>query len=157
MTAPTQYVTLGAPGNVFAVPVDRVRQILALQPSVPLPRAPRHFIGLIDLRGHSVPVIDLRQRLDMPGVEDTANTRILVLDMQPGETENWIGIKTDNVFEVTQLDADSFEDPQQTGLSWCSDLVSGIARRNGSFVTVLDTERLLASDIAVDRADLQAA
>ena len=157
MTTAIQYVTLGAPGTVFAVPVGRVRQILDLQPALPLPRAPVHFLGLIDLRGHSVPVIDLRRKLGMPDVADTADTRILVLDVDGGQTGNWIGIKTDQVFEVTHLDPDSFEDPQQTGLAWCSGVVAGIAHRNGSFVTVLDTDHLLAPDVAEGQADPKAA
>ncbi len=66
-----QYVTLGVADDLFAVPVDRVQEILEPQPIAGMPHAPADFLGVIDVRGQSVPVIDLRLRLAMPPAEDT--------------------------------------------------------------------------------------
>lgn len=143
MSDQAQYVTLGAAGSLFAVPVERVQQILETQPITLIPQAPADFLGLIDLRGQTVPVMDLRTRLGVPVADDTPNTRIVVLDVQVGSVTRWLGIKTDRVFEVTGLDDDTMETPDDMGTRWHTAYVSGIGRRNGAFVAVLDMDSLL--------------
>lgn len=142
MSDQAQYVTLGAANSLFAVPVERVQQILETQPITLIPRAPADFLGVIDLRGQTVPVMDLRTRLGLPTAEDTPNTRIVVLDVQVGSVTRWLGIKTDRVFEVTGLDDDILENPNDMGPSWHTAHVSGVGRRDGAFVAVLDMDRL---------------
>ena len=144
MADQTQYVTLGAADSLFAVPVARVQQILETQAVAVMPQAPADFIGMIDVRGQSVPVIDLRLRLALPTTADTHNTRIIVLETRVGESLRWLGLKTDRVFEVTALDEDRLEGPPDVGASWRSDYVAGVGRRNGAFVTVIDLDRLFA-------------
>ena len=60
MNDDNQYVTLGAGGEVFAAPVETVREILDLRPITALPNAPPYLDGMIDLRGRTIPVVDLR-------------------------------------------------------------------------------------------------
>ncbi|RBO52599.1 chemotaxis protein CheW [Rhodovulum sp. BSW8] len=151
MADQTQYVTLGAADSLFAVPVERVQQILETQSIAAMPHAPADFLGMIDVRGQSVPVMDLRKRLALPAAEDSHSTRIMVLDARVGEAPRRIGLKTDRVFEVTALDADTMEAPPDLGASWRTEFVAGVGRRNGAFVTVLDLDRLFAA------ADLPAA
>jgi purine-binding chemotaxis protein CheW len=74
-------VTLGIEREVFGVPVDSVLEILDMQPVFRVPEAPAYMLGLIDLRGRSVPVLDLRTKLGLPSVAPTETTRILVLEV----------------------------------------------------------------------------
>lgn len=150
MSANSQYVTLGVAADLFAVPVERVQEILEPQPIARMPHAPVDFLGVIDVRGQSVPVIDLRTRLGMAAVDDTENTRILVLDVSIGNATGKLGLKADRVFEVTGLDDNAIEPPPQIGARWRADCVAGVGRRNGTFVTVFDLDRLFAlQDIAI--------
>lgn len=142
MSDQAQYVTLGAASTLFAVPVERVQQILETQPITLIPQAPADFLGVIDLRGQMVPVMDLRTRLGVPAAADTPNTRIVVLDARIGSMTRWLGLKTDRVFEVTGLDDDTMENPSDMGAMWHTAFVSGVGRRNGAFVVVLDMDRL---------------
>ena len=134
MTEHKQYVTLGVAESLFAVPVTRVQEILEPQPFARMPRAPMDFLGIIDVRGQSVPVIDLRLRLGMPAADDTLDTRIIVLD-----------IAIDRVFEVAELDG-PLEPPTKIGSRWSTDCIAGVGRRNGAFVTVLDLDQLFSQD-----------
>lgn len=148
-----QYVTLGIAEEVLAVPVEQVQEILELQPMSRLPHAPAHLLGMIDVRGKGVPVIDLRLELGFEQTEDTENTRVIVLDVTVGEDKLTFGLKTDRVFEVTTLDEDDLESPPEIGVKWRSDFILGIGRRNGNFVTVLDVKRLFtANDAAMMKA-----
>ena len=148
MAEHAKYVTLGAADNVFAVPVDHVQQILENQPVTAMPEARADFSGLIDLRGRTVPVMDLRTRLGLHAAADTPATRIVVMDVKVGAMTRWIGLKADRVFEVTHLDDGATEQAEDMGAAWQDISVMAVGRRNGTFVSVLDLDRLFArSDV----------
>ena len=140
-----QYVTLGVANERFAVPVERVREILQVQPVARMPNAPPHFLGMIDVRGQSVPVVDMRQKLGLGECRDNENTRIIVLQVAVDGRDIVLGLKTDRVFEVTVLDGGQLERPPEIGTKWQSDCIAGIGRRDGAFVTVFDLSRLFGT------------
>jgi purine-binding chemotaxis protein CheW len=143
MSQNAQYVTLGVAKEIFAAPVERVREILDMRPIARLPQAPANLLGMIDVRGQGVPVLDLRLTLALDPAEDSENTRIVVLVINTGNGETTVGLRTDRVFEVTVLDDDRIEPPPAVKGNWSGDCIAGIGRRNGAFVTVLDLDRLL--------------
>jgi purine-binding chemotaxis protein CheW len=143
MAERSQYVTLGVADEVFAAPVARVQEILDMRPIARLPRAPQNLLGMIDVRGQGVPVLDLRLTLAMPAAPDTENTRIVVLSVEGPEGPVVLGLRADRVFEVTVLDSDALDPPPAVSANWSGHCIEGIGRRNGQFVTVLDLDRLL--------------
>ena len=96
-----QFVTLGLDKEIFAVPVELVREILDMRQPFRIPEAPAHLAGLIDVRGQAVPVIDLRLKLGLPPRDAAADTRILVIDVPIGARSLSLGLIADRVFEVT--------------------------------------------------------
>ena len=84
MAEQAQYVTIGVANELFAAPVAKVQEILDMQVIARLPRAPDHLLGIIDVRGEGVPVLDLRLTLGLPAATDTENTRIVVLAVTDG-------------------------------------------------------------------------
>jgi len=140
-----QYVTLGVAEERFAVSVERVREILQVQPIARMPNAPPYFLGMIDVRGQGVPVVDLRLKLGLGEGHDTENTRIIVLQVVVDGRDLTLGLRADRVFEVTVLDGDHLDPPPEIGTRWRSDCIAGIGRRNGGFVTVFDLSRLFAA------------
>jgi len=145
MSDMAQYVTLGIASDLLAVPVERVQEILEVQPISRLPHAPAYLLGMIDVRGQGVAVIDLRLKLGLEPTADTENTRIVVLNASVAGRDSTFGLKTDRVFEVTVLDDSSLEPPPEIGVKWRSEFIAGIGRRNGAFVTVLDLGQLFAT------------
>jgi purine-binding chemotaxis protein CheW len=152
-----QFVTLGLDHEVFAVPVELVREILDMRQPFRIPEAPAHLAGLIDVRGQAVPVIDLRLKLGLSPREAGTDTRILVLDVPVEGRFLSLGLIADRVFEVTALDPDSIAPPPDIGTAWRCDYIRGIGRRGDTFVVIFDLSRLLSrEDVAVLRgADLQ--
>lgn len=148
-----QFVTLGLDEEVFAVPVELVREILDMRPPFRIPEAPPHLAGLIDVRGQAIPVIDLRLKLGLTPREASADTRILVLDVPVADRVLSLGLVADRVFEVTALDPGSIAPPPDIGTTWQCDYIEGIGRRGDSFVVIFDLSRLLSSE---DVALLQA-
>jgi len=148
VTDDASFVTIGIDREVFAVPVETVLEILELRPVFRIPEAPAHLMGLIDVRGRAVAVIDLRTRLGLPRVAADDNTRIVVLDVAIEGRRLALGLVADRVFEVITLDTRQIEQPPDIGMRWHSDYIRGIGRRLDSFVVVLDLVRLFSGDAA---------
>jgi purine-binding chemotaxis protein CheW len=144
-----QFVTLGIDREVFAVPVETVLEILDMRTLFRVPEAPPHLAGLIDVRGRGVPVIDLRIKLGLPGVEVTDGTRIMVLEVPVTGRQLVLGLVADRVFEVAPLDDGRIDPPPDIGARWNSDYIRGVGRRGDNFVVVFDLARLFSDDAAV--------
>ncbi|MCQ4163061.1 chemotaxis protein CheW [Roseomonas sp. GC11] len=140
-----QFVTLGLDGEVFAVPVNLVREILDSRRITRLPEAPMHVLGLIDVRGRSVPVMDLRACLGMASSGCTEHTRILVLEVASQGQPRVLGLMVDRVFEVRALDSATLEAPPDLGRNWRSEHLLGIGRQGDDFVLLLDIDRMFAA------------
>ena len=153
MAERAQYVTLGVAEELFAAPVEKVQEILDMRPIARLPQAPDTLLGMIDVRGQGIPVVDLRLTLGLPAMPDNENTRIIVLALtgQSGGDLR-LGLRADRVFEVTILDEGELDPPPAVSGAWSGHCIAGIGRRNGRFVTVLDLERLLGSFEAASQA-----
>lgn len=143
MSESVDVVTFNAERSLYAVPVVRVQEILDLRPVAAMPNAPAHLVGIIDLRGANIPVVDLRRLLGRPEGEDTAQSRILVVWVAHGADRVVIGIKTDRVIEVTALDEPQLRPLAEADLlRWSGSAIAGIGRRKGEVVSVLDLDRL---------------
>ena len=153
-TNPTSnYVTLGVGDEIFAVDVAIVREILAYRTVAHLPNAPPFLVGVIDVRGCTVPVISLRLKLGLPAVSITDDTRILVLEIDVKGRQLVVGLLADQVFEVAEFEIDQLEAAPDVGVRWKSEYIRGIGRLRGEFVIIFDMEHLLSSE---DVASLQA-
>lgn len=141
----SQFVTFSLDNEVFAVPVSVVREILDHEDAFKIPHGPEYLLGLRDVRGQGVPVIDLRLRLGMTRTEKTPHTRALVLDVPIGEKTLTLGLVADRVFEVIPFRDDEIEGAPDIGVRWPSDYIAGVVRRNGGFVVIVDLARLFSS------------
>jgi len=149
-----QFVTLGIEREVFGVPVEAVLEILDMQPLFRVPEAPPYMLGLIDLRGRSVPVLDLRTKLGLPAIAPTETTRILVLEVEVSGRALVLGLVADRVFEVMALAAGEIEPAPDIGVRWRSDYIRGVAHTAAGFVVLFNLETLLtaADAAAIDQA-----
>lgn len=143
MTACTDFVTLSLDDTLYGIPVDRVREILDMRPASPMPNAPAHLLGIIDLRGDNVPVVDMRILFGMAAKPDTPQTRILVVLLQHDGKDVVLGLRTDQVIDVAQLDEGGMR-PLSEGqkLAWDGVSVLGIGRRNGAMISIIDLDGL---------------
>ena len=152
--ATTNYVTLGVGDEIFAVDVAIVREILAYRTVAHLPNAPPFLVGVIDVRGCTVPVIALRLKLGLPAVSIIDDTRTLVLEIDVKGRQLVVGLLADQVFEVAEFEIDGLEAAPDVGVRWKSEYIRGIGRLRGEFVIIFNMEHLLSSE---DVASLQAA
>ena len=146
MADTTQYLTLGIDGDHFGIDIRSVREILDMQPISRLPHAPPFLLGMIDVRGTSYPVVDLRTKLGLDRAAPSEATRIIILDVTVNRRTIGVGFVADRVFEVTCLDEGQLEAAPDVGGKWESSYIAGIGRKGETFVVVFDLETLMRSD-----------
>jgi purine-binding chemotaxis protein CheW len=135
-------LTLGLGGDVFAVETATVHEVLDLVPLTEVPGAAAHLRGLINVRGRVVPVVDLKTRFGMGRTEDTQDTRIIVIEAPLRGTVATVGLLADHVFEVAELPAASLDNVPRLGMTWPSEFIRALAKREDDVVVVMDVERL---------------
>lgn len=145
-----QFVTFGLDEETFAVPVQVVREILDHEEAFKIPNGPDYMLGLRDVRGQGVPIVDLKLRLGMAGTKPTPHTRVLVLDIPIDGRILTLGMVADRVFEVTAFRPEEMEEAPDIGVSWPSDYIDSVVRGENGFVVIVDLARLLSgSDAAM--------
>lgn len=132
------YCTFQLAGDLFGVEVGRVQEVIREQPFTPVPLAPPHVAGLLNLRGQIVPAIDLRRRLGIPDSTGSPRTNVLVLD-----AEGPISLLVDEVGEVTNVTHDSFEECPDTLRTAAREFLRGVHKLTNGLLLVLDLDRVL--------------
>ena len=148
MSDEAQFVTFALGDEVFAVPVEVVREILDHEDPFKIPNGPEYLLGLRDVRGQGVPVMDLRLKLGLTKTVPTTHTRVLVMDIPLSERMLTLGMVADRVFEVTPFRKDQIEQAPDIGSKWRSDYIAGVVRREQGFVVLVDLASLLSDNDA---------
>lgn len=144
-TGPLQTIVFGIDDALFALPIGVVREILDHRTGFRVPNAPDWLIGLCDVRGQSVPMVDFRICLGLAPVAATLATRVLVVEADTRGTRPLdIGLVVDRVVDVTDWPREAIEPVPDTGTAWRSRHVTGVLRRDGGFVGLLDLAGILA-------------
>jgi purine-binding chemotaxis protein CheW len=126
-------------GSPYAVPVERVREIVRVRPIIPVPRVPAHVRGVISLRGEILQVVDLRLRLDLRAAETGRSSRIVVAHAADGEVA---GLLVDGVSEVLSVPEAALR-PAAAGEAGN---VETLCVRGDRFVSLIDLDRVLKFD-----------
>ncbi len=143
------YLTFDLGDQTLGVEVRHVREIIDPQKITRLPNAPMDVLGVVDVRGTSVPIIDLRARLGLPHTEFGGEERIVVLEIGPDRKP--LGVEADRVRNVDQITAAEIEPVPGTGAgSWDARVLQGLWRRGDDLVVLVDLDRILGSGDEID-------
>jgi purine-binding chemotaxis protein CheW len=136
-------VTFRLERESFAVPIDRVREVVRVTEITRVPEAPPHIRGVTNLRGRVLPVVELRTRLGLTPAVTTPSSRILVVESHG----RLLGLLVDGVSRVVKLPSSSVVPPPEEVLSDRTDYIPGVARMGDLLLILLDLDRaLLLSD-----------
>jgi purine-binding chemotaxis protein CheW len=141
-----QYVTFSLGEELFGVEVARTREILSLTPVTKVPQTPDYLLGVINLRGQVVPVVDMRLKLGLPAGAETEDTCIIVVDvLVDGETIT-VGALADAVREVMDIRSDQIEPPPRLGTRLKTEFITGMGKVDEQFMILLNIDRIFNSD-----------
>ncbi|MBF0627763.1 MAG: chemotaxis protein CheW [Magnetococcales bacterium] len=133
-------------GDLFAIPVHVVCDILDLLPVTGVPTARPDVNGLINVRGRVVPLMDLGMRIGLPAATTSEESRFVVIEMTIDGEETLVALRADKVHEVAEFESLLSEEVPRIGLRCRTEFIRAVGRRQGRFVMVLDLERVFASD-----------
>lgn len=128
-------------GEAYGIDIFRVNEIIRLREITPIPGTEFHVRGLVNLRGKTIPVVDLRARFGVDAGNDEETMRIIVVESERGN----VGIVVDEVREVITLKPEQVENTPPLVASVSTEFVRGVAKQSNSLITLLDLDKALAA------------
>jgi len=137
-----QWVTFRLDGETYGINVMQVQEVLRYTEIAPVPGAPEYVLGIVNLRGNVVTVIDTRKRFGLQPCNVTDNTRIVIIESD----KQVIGILVDSVAEVVYLHASEIETAPNVGNDETSKFLQGVCNRENELLILVDLNKLLSPD-----------
>lgn len=137
-----QWVTYRLGGETYGINVMQVQEVLRYTEIAPVPGASPHVLGIINLRGSVVTVIDTRMRFGLPPVDVTEHTRIVIIETQ----NHVIGIMVDSVAEVVYLRQSEIDTAPSVGNDESARFIQGVCHKDGELLILVDLDKLLTDD-----------
>ena len=143
----SQYLTFICAGEEYGIDILRVQEIKGWEGATHVPHTPAYVLGVMNLRGLIVPVIDLRTRFNFEQRAFNASTVVIVVRVQCAMAEKTVGVVVDAVSEVYTFPGESILPPPEMGERIDGSCISGLANAGDKMVMLLDIDRLIASSI----------
>jgi purine-binding chemotaxis protein CheW len=140
-----QYVTFSLGEELFGVEVTRAREILSVTPVTKVPQTPGYLLGVINLRGQVVPVVDMRLKLGLPVSEETEDTCIIVVEVLVDGESIIVGALADAVREVLEIRTDQIEPAPRLGTRLKTEFISGMGKVGEQFLILLNIDQVFSS------------
>jgi len=141
----TSYLSFKLGDETFAANVSKVLNILEMTKITKVPRAPEYMKGVINLRGTVLPLVDTRIKFGLTPTEFTANTCILVLDIEIENESLHIGGLVDSVQEVLEIEPNQILPPPNIGTKFHSEFIVGMYKTSEEqFIMILDMDKIFS-------------
>lgn len=137
-----QWVTFRLQEETYGINVMQVQEVLRYTEIAPVPGSPDYVLGIINLRGNVVTVIDTRARFGLPASEVSDNTRIVIIEAE----KQVIGILVDSVAEVVYLKQSEIDTAPNVGTDESARFIQGVANREGELLILVDLNKLLSDE-----------
>lgn len=144
--SPQQYLTFSLGGEVFALGILNVKEIIEFGNITEIPMMPAFIRGVINLRGAVVPVIDLSARFGGAASTVSRRTCIVIVELGSGEDRQDLGVIVDAVNEVLEIPRGDIEPPPSFGAKIRADFILGMGKVEGAFVIILNVDRVLSTE-----------
>lgn len=132
--------------EVFAIDVLKVIEILELSKITKVPRSPDFMVGIINLRGNVLPVIDARIKFGMPPKEATVDSCIIVMNVEIDDDVITLGALVDSVSEVLEVENSAIQKSPTIGTRYNSAFIDGLVKRNDDFIMILNVGKAFSQD-----------
>lgn len=144
-----QLLTFSLNSETFGADITQIQEVLEYAEVTRVPRMPSHMVGVINLRGKVLPVVDLHQMFAMPAVEFTVDTCIVIIEIVVNEQAISLGLIADAVKEVIILEANQVSPPPKIGTTIDTSFIEGMGKYQEEFIIILDLVNMF-TDEALD-------
>lgn len=145
-----KYLTFTLSGERYGISIALVQEVVGMLAIAPVPNTPRFVLGVINLRGRIVPLIDLRRKLKMPASETRSDACILILKVPIKDGVFSMGMTVDAVHEIRQVEQQDISLPPNFGVKLSTDYLDGVVKvGDEQAILLLNAIRALtASDLS---------
>jgi len=152
ITETGQYLTFKLDEELYAIDISKVREVLDFSRVTKVPQTLDFMLGVINLRGSVVPVVDMRLKFGLSMTEKTLNTCIIIVEVEIDGQTTILGALADSVQEVLELEPDRIEPPPRIGTRLRTKFIKGMGKRDDRFIIILDIDKIFsAEELSVDR------
>lgn len=137
-----QWVTFQLDEETYGINVMQVQEVLRHSEIAPVPGAPDYVLGIINLRGNVVTVIDTRTRFGLPSSEVSESTRVVIIEAD----QQVIGILVDSVAEVVYLRSSDIDSAPNIGTEESARFIQGVSNRDGELLILVDLNKMLTDE-----------
>jgi purine-binding chemotaxis protein CheW len=142
-----QVLTFTLGEETYGVDILRVQEIRGYSTVTRIPQAPAHVLGVLNLRGSIVPIVDMRMRFNLAQAEYTALTVIIVLSVESPVGRRDFGVVVDGVSDVIDVATSDIKPAPELGEQVSTEFIEGLAAVSGRMVMLLDIDTLIGGDV----------
>jgi purine-binding chemotaxis protein CheW len=146
--APQQVLTFRLGEAHYGVDILRVREIRGFSAVTGLPQIPQHILGVLNLRGSIIPIVDLRMRFGLPEVQYNGLTVIIVLAVETADGRAEAGIVVDQVSDVIDVPGGDIRPAPGVGSREAAEMIRGLAPVGDRMIVLLDIDRLIGNELS---------
>ena len=146
-TGSQQVLTFVLGNETYGVDILRVQEIRGFSAVTKIPHAPRHVLGVLNLRGSIVPIVDLRMRFSLERAEYNAVTVIIVLSVQAHNGRRDFGVVVDGVSDVVDVNKAEVRPAPELGSATATEYILGLVPVSERMVVLLDIDCLIGNDL----------
>ena len=140
------FLTFALGAEKFAISVDSVQEIVELEQVTKVPNAPDYMLGIINLRGKVLPLLDTRLKLGLPKAEITKRSRIMVIDLETSDDKNLqVGALVDVAKEVIELFPADIQNAPELENYKTDAPITGIVNNRGDITMIMDIVRIFST------------
>lgn len=147
-----QYLTFLLGDEEYGVDILRVQEIKGWEPPTVIPNTPDYILGVMNLRGTVVPIVDLRRRFDLASADYLPTTVVIVLRIEGDHSTRTMGFVVDAVSEVYDVSGDQLQPPPDFGVQVDTRYIRGLAVVDEQMLILVDFDRLVGLDNAFSGA-----
>jgi purine-binding chemotaxis protein CheW len=148
-----QVLTFVLGNETYGVDILRVQEIRGWSAVTKIPHAPSHVLGVLNLRGSIVPIVDLRMRFSLDRAEYTAVTVIIVVSVMSAAGRRDFGVVVDGVSDVVDVNIEEVKAAPELGSKGATDYIRGLVPVADRMVVLLDIDRLIGTDLTTLTSD----
>jgi purine-binding chemotaxis protein CheW len=144
ITETGQYLTFILDEEVFALDITTVREVLDFTKITKVPQTPDFMMGVINLRGSVMPVVDMRLKFGLSKTELTVNTCIIIVEIELDGEITMLGALVDSVQEVIELDPEHIEPPPRLGTRLNTKFIKGMGKQDDRFLIIVEIDKVFS-------------
>jgi purine-binding chemotaxis protein CheW len=139
------YLSFTIYGELYAIQVEKVLEVLEKQEFTKVPNAPPVIQGILNFRGSAVPLYETRTKFNLPARPADTNFVIVVIDMMVGNDSYQIGAIVDKVQDVITLEENEIKPVPPMSKEFNAEFLKGIAKRDDNFILLIDVDKIFSS------------